>query len=147
MKNATNTRALAAFALLGAAALLVGSGPRAHVQETARKPGKYACVNGLRMYYEIHGTGRPLVLLHGALSNIETDFGKVIPTFAKTRQVIAVEQQAHGHTGDVDRPLSTEQMADDTAELLRQLRIESADVLGFSMEPASRCSSPSGIPI
>ena len=63
----------------------------------------YASVNGLRMYYEIHGTGRPLVLLHVALSTIETDFGKVRPTLARTRQVIGVEQQAHGHTADIDR--------------------------------------------
>ncbi|MFN2399716.1 MAG: alpha/beta fold hydrolase [Gemmatimonadaceae bacterium] len=133
MKNLTNARALAALALLGAAALLVGTGGRADAQASARKPGRYAPVNGLRMYYEIRGTGRPLVLLHGALSNIQTDFGKVIPTLAKTRRVIAIEQQAHGRTSDVDRPLSTEQMADDTAELLRQLGIESADVLGYSM--------------
>ena len=85
------------------------------------------------MYHEVHGNGRPLVLLHGALSTIETDFGKVLPTFARTRQVIAVEQQAHGHTADIDRPLSFEQMADDTAVLLRQLKIENADFFGYSL--------------
>ncbi len=94
---------------------------------------RYASVNGLKMYYEVHGTGRPLVLLHGALSTIETDFGKVLPTFARTRQVIAVEQQAHGHTADIDRPLSFEQMANDTAALLRQLKIENADFFGNSL--------------
>src|SRR5215471_10916928 len=93
----------------------------------------YATVHSLRMYYEIHGTGHPLVLLHGALSTIDTDFGKILPALAKTRQVIAIEQQAHGHTADVDRPLSYEQMADDTAELLRQLHIEKADFFGYSM--------------
>ncbi len=93
----------------------------------------YASVNGLRMYYEIHGTGRPLVLLHGAFSTIGTDFGKVLPTFARTRQVIGVEQQAHGHTADIERPLSYEQMADDTAALLRQLKIENADFVGYSL--------------
>ncbi len=65
----------------------------------------YAPVDGLEMYCEVHGTGQPLVLLHGNLSTIEVDFGRIIPTLAKTRQVIAVEQQAHGHTADIDRPL------------------------------------------
>ena len=65
----------------------------------------YAFVNGLNMYYEIHGSGEPLVLLHGALSAIDIDFGRLIHSFAKTRQVIAIEQQAHGHTADIDRPL------------------------------------------
>jgi pimeloyl-ACP methyl ester carboxylesterase len=95
--------------------------------------GSYASVNGLEMYYEVHGVGQPLVLLHGALSAIGTSFGKVLPSLAETRQVIAVEQQAHGHTADIDRPLSYEQMADDTAALLRHIGIESADVFGWSM--------------
>lgn len=93
----------------------------------------YASVNGLNMYYEIHGSGKPLVLLHGALTTIDTSFGKFIPTFAQTRQVIAVEQQAHGHTADIDRPFSYEAMADDTAALLRHLKIEQADFFGYSM--------------
>jgi pimeloyl-ACP methyl ester carboxylesterase len=93
----------------------------------------YAPVNGLKMYYEIHGAGKPLVLLHGALSATETSFGKLLPTLTKTRQVIAVEQQAHGRTADIDRPLTFEQMADDTAALLRHLGIEQADFFGYSM--------------
>src|SRR5215813_1000147 len=93
----------------------------------------YAAVHGLKMYYRIQGAGRPLVLLHGGLSNIDTDFGKLLPELAKQRQVIAVEQQAHGHTADIDRPLTYAQMADDTAELLRQLKIERADFFGYSM--------------
>jgi pimeloyl-ACP methyl ester carboxylesterase len=92
----------------------------------------YAPVNGLEMYYEIHGTGRPLVLLHGGPTTIDTSFGQVLPSLAKTRRVIAVEQQGHGHTADIDRPLSFEQMADDTAALLRQLGIEQADLFGYS---------------
>jgi pimeloyl-ACP methyl ester carboxylesterase/DNA-binding transcriptional ArsR family regulator len=98
--------------------------------------GNYASVNGLNMYYEIHGTGQPLVLLHGALSAIETSFGKVLPSLAKTRQVIAIEQQAHGHTADTDRPLTYEHMADDTAALLRHIGIEHADIFGYSMGSA-----------
>ncbi len=95
--------------------------------------GKYANVNGLNMYYEIHGTGKPLVLLHGALSAIGTSFGKLLPSLAKNRQVIAIEQQAHGHTEDIDHPLTIKQMADDTVALLRQLNIENADFFGYSM--------------
>jgi pimeloyl-ACP methyl ester carboxylesterase len=92
----------------------------------------YAQINGLSMYYEVHGTGRPLVLLHGNLSTIDVDFGGMIPGFAKTRQVIAVEQQAHGHTADIDRPLTIENWTGDTAALLRQLGVENADVFGYS---------------
>jgi pimeloyl-ACP methyl ester carboxylesterase len=92
----------------------------------------YASVNGLEMYYEIHGTGRPLVLLHGALMTIE-GFGKLLPPLAQTRQVIAIEQQAHGRTADIDRPFSYERMADDTAALLREIGIEGADFFGYSM--------------
>src|SRR5262249_44200229 len=69
-----------------------------------------ASVNGLDMYYEIHGEGQPLVLLHGALSATGTSFGTMLPDLARSRRVISVEQQAHGHTADVDRPLSMEQM-------------------------------------
>jgi pimeloyl-ACP methyl ester carboxylesterase len=101
--------------------------------EPAAAPGRYASVNGLRMYYEIHGQGRPLVLLHGAFSNINSDFAKILPLFARTRRVIAVELQAHGRTADIDRPLTYEQMADDVAELLRQLKVDSADFFGYSM--------------
>ncbi len=90
-------------------------------------------MNGLEMYYEIHGTGRPLVLLHGALSAIGTSFGKVLPSLAETRRVIAVELQAHGRTADVDRPLSYEQMADDTVALLEHIGVEDADFFGWSM--------------
>src|SRR4051794_37715782 len=99
----------------------------------------YAPVNGLNMYYEVHGApgegsaNRPLVLLHGALATIDTCFDKVLPSFAMRRQVVAVEQQAHGHTADVDRPFSFEQMADDTATLLAYLNIENADFFGYSV--------------
>src|ERR687885_1534300 len=94
--------------------------------------GNYAEVNGLNMYYEIHGTGQPLVLLHGAYMTIDL-MGEVVPALAETRQVIAVELQGHGRTADIDRPLIYEQMADDIAALLRHLVIEKADVFGYSM--------------
>lgn len=93
----------------------------------------YVDVNGLHMYYEIHGTGQPLALLHGGMSATGTSFGKLWPTLAETRQVIALEQQAHGHTADIDRPLSMEQMADDTAAALSQLGIANADIFGYSL--------------
>jgi pimeloyl-ACP methyl ester carboxylesterase len=92
----------------------------------------YAAVNGLEMYYEIHGAGPPLVLLHGALMTIE-GFHELLPALATTRQVIAVEQQAHGRTADTERPLDYAQMADDTAALLQQLGIGQADLFGYSM--------------
>lgn len=101
-------------------------------QDTKSARGSYASVNDLEMYYEIHGTGRPLVLLHGGLTTIDTSFGKALPSLAQTWQVIAVEQQAHGHTADIDRPLSFEQMADDTAALLRHIGVKQADFFGYS---------------
>ena len=106
----------------------------AHLQMNAQheQKGRFAAVNGLRMYYEIHGSGKPLVLLHGAGSTIESTFGRILPELAKTHQVIAVELQAHGHTPDIDRPLSFEQDADDVATLLEQLHIDKADFMGFS---------------
>jgi pimeloyl-ACP methyl ester carboxylesterase len=92
----------------------------------------YARVDDLNMYYEIHGDGRPLILLHGAYMTIET-MGPILPGLASTRQVIAVEQQGHGRTADVDRPLTYERMADDTAALARHVGIDNADVVGYSM--------------
>ena len=100
----------------------------------------YAPVNGLRLYYEMHGPANagqpdrpPLVLLHGGGDTIETSFGHLLPALARTRRVIAFEQQGYGHTADVvDRPFSFEQSADDTAALLAHLRVERADLLGFS---------------
>jgi pimeloyl-ACP methyl ester carboxylesterase len=93
----------------------------------------YAHVNELTMYYEIHGTGLPLVLLHGAMGTIESCFANLLPALARTRKVIAVELQGHGHTPDMDRPLSYEQMAEDLAALLRALEIDVADFVGYSM--------------
>lgn len=94
--------------------------------------GKYASVNGINMYYEIHGSGQPLVLIHGGGSTIYTTFGKILPELAKRHQVIAVELQAHGHSSDRNAPSSFEQDADDVAALLKQLNISKASFLGFS---------------
>ena len=92
----------------------------------------YAPVHGLDMYYEVHGRGTPSILLHGAYMTIDM-MGPILPGLAKTRQVIAPEQQGHGHTADIDHPLTYEQMADDTAALARHLEIDRADVVGYSM--------------
>src|SRR6266540_677931 len=126
MKTLTN-RALIAAAILAAAAFIVGYG-----RQQQDSGGKYAEVNGLKMYYEIHGSGRPLVLLHGAFGFAE-GWGAFLPTLTKTHQVIAIELQGHGHTNDIDRPLTFEQMADDAAALLKQLKIKDADFFGYSM--------------
>src|SRR5499426_125289 len=103
--------------------------------ETTVQTG-YVPVNGLNMYYEIHGAGQPLVLLHGAFSAIGTSFGALVPELAKTRQVIGFELQAHGRTADIDRPMTLEGMADDVAVALRHLGVERADILGYSMGAA-----------
>ena len=92
----------------------------------------YAPVNGLEMYYEIHGKGDPLILLHGGVGGIEM-FGSNLPALAKNRMVIAADFQAHGRTADIDRPLRFEWMADDIAALIKYLGIEKADVLGNSL--------------
>jgi len=98
----------------------------------AQSPGKYASVNGLKMYYEIHGEGFPLVLIHGGGSTIGTNWGRILPALAKTHMVIAVEMQAHGHTADRDTPETFEQDAHDVAALLQYLNIPKADFMGFS---------------
>jgi len=95
-------------------------------------PGKYADVNGIKLYYEIHGTGRPLVLLHGGLG-AGSMFGENISLLAKNHQVILVDLQGHGRTADVDRPMTLEAMADDIAALLAHLKIPQADVMGYSL--------------
>lgn len=92
----------------------------------------YSEVNGIKMYYEIHGQGKPLVLIHGGGSTIETSFGRIIPQLSKHRQAICVELQAHGRTGDRNTDLSFEQDADDIATLLKNLNINKADFFGFS---------------
>jgi pimeloyl-ACP methyl ester carboxylesterase len=94
--------------------------------------GKYAEVNGLEMYNEVHGSGEPLILLHGGVGAIEM-FGEVLPLLAEGRQVIAADLQAHGRTADIDRSLSYEAMADDVAALIEHLDLEKADIMGYSL--------------
>ena len=104
-------------------------------EKEASTIGRYASINGLEMYYEVHGThsaGNPLMLLHGGLGEISM-FAQVLPSLAENRHVIAVEVQGHGHTADIDRPLSYEQVADDVAALIKHLSLEDTDILGYSL--------------
>src|SRR5437899_4593217 len=94
--------------------------------------GKYAEVNGLNLYYETHGAGRPLILLHGGLMSSET-FGPVLPLLSEHHQIIAPDLQAHGRTADMDRPLDVRLMADDIAALIDQLGLEKPDEVGYSL--------------
>jgi pimeloyl-ACP methyl ester carboxylesterase len=153
MKMNNNTRAIAIIVALGAFPAFIGNEPRAVAAEGGRgqtndkadaplqnggiegnktAKGNYATVNGLKMYYEIHGAGKPLILLHGGLGAIEM-FGPNLPALAKRRQVIAVDLQGHGRTADIDRPLSVELMADDIAALIKHLKLERPDVMGYSL--------------
>src|SRR2546430_5505803 len=92
----------------------------------------YASINGLDLYYEIHGSGQPLVLLPGGFMTIEA-IGELVPQLAAARRVIGVELQGHGHTADIERPLRFEFMADDIAALIKHLGLEQADIFGFSL--------------
>jgi pimeloyl-ACP methyl ester carboxylesterase len=93
----------------------------------------YAPVNGVKMYYEVHGRGEPVVLLHGAFMTITNNWTGWIDELSKTRQVIAVEMQGHGRTADIDRDISSANLADDVAALLDHLKIPRADLIGYSM--------------
>jgi pimeloyl-ACP methyl ester carboxylesterase len=93
----------------------------------------YAEVNGLKMYYEVYGAGKPIVLLHGSYMNIPLNWSHIIPLLAKDRKVIVTELQGHGRTRDIPREISYEGMADDVSGLLKHLKTDSADVLGYSM--------------
>jgi len=105
---------------------------KAVVNDTLTSKNGYSEVNGIKMYYEIYGQGKPLVLIHGGGSTIQTTFGRVIPNLAKHRKIIAVELQAHGRTNDRGKDSSFEQDADDIATLLKNLNIDKADFFGFS---------------
>jgi len=105
--------------------------------DTAPETG-YAPVNGLRMYYEIHGSGgTPLLLLHGGLFDIDQQFGALLPGLAADRRVIATDFQGHGRTNDVDRPLRSADLASDVVGLLSHLDVAQADVFGFSVGGAT----------
>jgi pimeloyl-ACP methyl ester carboxylesterase len=128
----TMTRTLAAAVVVP---LLVGCGGGQKPAERPTAPARtgYADVNGLRMYYEVHGTGAPIVLVHGSFMTIPMAWSTILPALAEHRQVIVAEMQGHGRTKDIARELGYEAMADDVAALLAHLEIERADILGYSM--------------
>src|SRR6267143_625442 len=94
--------------------------------------GQYADVNGIKLYYETHGTGRPMILLHGGLGSGEM-FGPVLPVLAERHQVITVDLQGHGRTADIDRPIDIRLMAGDIAALIERLELATPDVVGYSL--------------
>ena len=115
-----------------AAAILLAALGFAQTPTTTPVKTGYAPVNGLKLYYEIHGTGEPLILLHGGVGATDM-FAEILPALSKARRVIAVDLQAHGRTADIDRPLSLEAMADDIAALIKHLAMRRADVMGYSL--------------
>ena len=112
----------------------MGDGDNVSTLESTPLESGHAPVNGIHMYYEVHGRkeGVPLVLLHGGGSTIQVTFSKVLPVFAGRRRVVALEEQAHGRTTDRNAPVTFEASADDVAALLRYLKVDKADILGFS---------------
>jgi len=123
--------AVAAGIIVIGYAFMANAGTPAMAQE-GNAMGNYASINGLEMYYETQGSGEPLIMLHGGLGGI-AEFGNLPSMLATNRQVITAEMQGHGHTADIDRPLSFEQMADDVAGLMDHLGLERADIYGFSL--------------
>src|SRR5438552_18352760 len=99
---------------------------------TTQGTGQYAEVNGINLYYETHGAGRPLILLHGGLGSGEM-FGPVVPLLAERHQVIAVDLQGHGRTADIDRPIDVRLMAGDIAALIDHLKLDKPDLVGYSL--------------
>jgi len=97
-----------------------------------QRPGQYAAVNGINLYYEIHGKGRPLVLLHGGLMSGE-GFDPILPALTAGHQVITVDLQGHGRTADIDRPIDARLIADDIAALIAHLGLDKPDILGYSL--------------
>jgi pimeloyl-ACP methyl ester carboxylesterase len=106
---------------------------RSNGQQLKPAGSGYAPVNGIKVYYEVYGEGKPLVLLHGAFYTIEMNWGQLIPELSKTRKVIAIELQGHGHTPFSDRKLDIATLASDVDGVMNYLKVDSADVAGFSM--------------
>jgi len=106
--------------------------PDEDIERETQGVGTYADVNGIKLYYEVHGTGHPLILLHGGLGATSM-FGPNLPALAKGRQVIPVDLQGHGRTADIDRPISAELMAGDIAALIKHLGLDRPDVMGYSL--------------
>ena len=121
------------LSIIVAFTLLLSQQLFAQSNSTQQKITGYAPVNGLKIYYEITGEGKPLLLLHGAYMNIDMNWAQLLPELSKTRKVVAIEMQGHGRTADTGRPLSFENMADDVAQTLKYLKFDTADVIGYSL--------------
>jgi pimeloyl-ACP methyl ester carboxylesterase len=130
MKNLLKTYSPFRLVLL-IAIMFIGSSSSG--QQIRPSKSGYAPVKGINVYYEVYGEGRPLVLLHGAFYTIDMNWGPLIPELSKTRKVIAIEMQGHGHTPFSDRELSITTLASDVEKVMNYLKIDSADVAGFSM--------------
>jgi len=113
-------------------AIIMAAASSSNAQQAKPASSGYAPANGIKVYYEVYGDGKPIVLIHGAYYTIEMNWGQLIPELAKTRKVIAIELQGHGHTPFSDRKLSRETLASDVEKVLDYLKIDSADVVGYS---------------
>jgi pimeloyl-ACP methyl ester carboxylesterase len=132
MKNLLKPRnSLKSIMLIAISILFTAS--QSNGQQIKPSNSGYAPVNGIRIYYEVYGEGKPIVLLHGAFYTIDMNWGQLIPELSKTRKVIAIEMQGHGHTPFSDRKLSITTLANDVTGIMDYLKIDSADVVGYSM--------------
>ncbi|QHS54640.1 alpha/beta hydrolase [Mucilaginibacter sp. 14171R-50] len=131
MKNLFNTLTILKAILLTSAILFTAA--RSNGQQIKPASSGYAPVNGITVYYEIYGQGKPLVLIHGAFYTIEMNWGQLIPELSKTRKVIAIEMQGHGHTPYSDRRLDIATLASDVEGVMDYLKVDSADIAGYSM--------------
>ncbi|WP_029279859.1 alpha/beta fold hydrolase [Pedobacter borealis] len=131
MKNLFQTRNILKSVLFFA--IIIFAAAQSKAQQLKPVESGYAPVNGLKVYYEVYGEGKPLILLHGAFMTIETNWGQLIPELSKTRKVIAVELQGHGHTLFSDRKLDQATLASDVEGVMNHLKVDSADVAGYSM--------------
>ena len=114
-------------------AMLVFTVIQSNGQQLKPTESGYAPVNGIKVYYEVYGDGRPIVLIHGAFYTIQMNWGQLIPELSKTRKVIAIEMQGHGHTPYSDRKLDLATLASDVVAVMNYLKVDSADVAGYSM--------------
>ncbi|MFT3676395.1 MAG: alpha/beta hydrolase [Chitinophagaceae bacterium] len=129
MKNILNVRNLTKLLLIE---IIMATASISNAQQIKPNDSGYAPVNGIRVWYEVYGDGKPIVLLHGAYYTIGMNWGQLIPELAKTRKVIAIELQGHGHTPFSDRKLSRATLASDVEKVMDYLKIDSADIAGYS---------------
>jgi len=129
MKKLFNTHNLIKSLLI---AIIMSTASQSNAQQIKPANSGYASANGIKVYYEVYGDGKPIVLLHGAYYTIEMNWGQLIPELAKTRKVIAIELQGHGHTPFSDRKLSRATLASDVEKVMDYLKIDSADITGYS---------------